>query len=295
MYDIKSYYAAKSVQDAIRALSLDQTAELVSGGTDVLIRLREGKHPDCSLISIHRLPELNGIRMSDDGCIVIGSGTCFTDLERSEVVQKYLPALAKAAGVVGGPQIRGVGTIGGNICNGAVSADTAPILLALDAILEFEGVQGRRSVPIREFYTGPGKTVRAHDEILTCIRISPESYQGFGSEYIKFGKRKAMEIATLGCAANLRLNKSKDRIKELRLAFGVAAPTPIRCPQTEAAAEGKPLTEAILNNLGQIVLGEVRPRDSWRASKVFRLQLIRELTGRTIAGAITYAGGELLA
>ena len=295
MYDIKSCYPAKSVQDAIEALSADEKAVLIAGGTDVLINLRAGKHTGCTLVSIHRLPQLDGIRMPDDGSLIIGSGTCFADMERSALLREHLPALAQAAGMVGGPQIRAVGTIGGNICNGAVSADTAPLLLALDAMLEFEGAQGSRSIPIRDFYTGPGKTVRAPDEILTSIRISPESYRGFGGEYIKFGKRNAMEIATLGCAANLRLSASKDRVEELRLAFGVAAPTPIRCPLVEAAAVGRPPTESLLAELGEAALREVNPRDSWRASKVFRLQLVRELTGRAVAGAIINAGGAVLA
>jgi len=295
MYDIKNVCTAGSVRDAIAALGRNQSAVLIAGGTDVLIKLRDGENAGCILVSIHRLPELDGVRLLEDGTIEIGSGRCFADLESSPVLLEHIPALAKAAGTVGGPQIRGVGTIGGNICNGAVSADTAPILLALDATLVLEGPNGKRSLPIREFYTGPGKTVRVRDEILTTIQIRPESYRGFGGEYIKFGKRAAMEIATLGCAANVKLSASKNRIEELRLAFGVAAPTPIRCPGAEAAATGQPLTEATLAELGQAALKDVKPRDSWRASRTFRLQLVRELTSRAVAGAIINAGGAVRA
>ena len=295
MYDIKSFYAAESVQDAVRALAADESAVLISGGTDVLVKLREGEHAGCALVSIHRLPELAGVRREDDGSLVIGPGTCFALLAEDALLQEHLPALAEAAGLVGGPQVRCEATIGGNICNGVVSADSAPALLVLDAELELVGSAGSRRVPIRQFYTGPGKTVREHDEVLTAIRVAPENYQGFGAKYIKFGKRAAMEIATLGCAASVKLNAAKDGLSELRLAFGVAAPTPIRCPETEAAAVGLPLTGEALGAIGEAAMREARPRDSWRASKVFRLQLVRELAARATAGAIERAGGALRA
>ena len=130
MYDIKSFYAATSVQDAIRALAADETAVLVSGGTDVLVKLREGGHAGCALVSIHRLPQLCGVRREQDGAITIGPGTCFADLAEDGLLQTHLPALAEAAANVGGPQVRCEATIGGNICNGAVSADSAPALRA---------------------------------------------------------------------------------------------------------------------------------------------------------------------
>jgi xanthine dehydrogenase FAD-binding subunit len=295
MYDIRSFYPATSVQDAIRALAADETAVLISGGTDVLVKLREGGHTNCALVSIHRLPELTGVRREADGTIVIGSCTCFTDLAENELLQAHLPALAEAAGNVGGPQVRCEATIGGNVCNGAVSADSAPSLLALNAVLKFSGSAGTREVPVREFHTGPGKTVRKHDEILTAIYIAPENYENYGAKYIKFGKRAAMEIATLGCAASVKLNGAKDVVEELRLAFGVAAPTPIRCPRAEETAVGKPLTEETLAAIGEEAMKEAQPRGSWRASKVFRLQLVRELAARTTATAIENAGGAIRA
>lgn len=293
MYDIKSFYQANSVQDAIHALSTSETAVLISGGTDVLVKLRDGMYADCALVSIHHLPELIGVQRQQDGTILIGPGTCFADLAENTLIQTHLPALADAASNVGGPQVRCEATIGGNICNGAVSADSAPALLALNAVLELTGSAGVRRMPLREFYTGPGKTIRKHDEILTAVLIAPEEYENYGAKYIKFGKRAAMEIATLGCAASIKLNARKDAVEELRLAFGVAAPTPIRCPQAEAAAAGMPLTEETLAAIGAAAMKEAKPRDSWRASKVFRLQLVRELAARATAAAIENAGGTV--
>lgn len=289
MYDISGFYAAKSVADAVRALRENPDAVLISGGTDVLIKVREGKLAGKTLVSIHELPELIGVRMDTDGTIVLGPCTVFTALTADPIVRAHIPMLGEAVDQVGGPQIRNMGTIGGNIANGATSADAAPSLFALNAKLV---LSSGRIVPIGEFYTGPGKTVREHDEIMTEIRIEKRDYENFGGFYIKYGKRASMEISTLGCASMVRLDGGK--IAELRLAFGVAAPTPIRCPKTEALAAGQTVTPALLDALGKSVLEEVNPRTSWRASREFRLQLIEEMTKRATKQAICRAGGQEL-
>jgi len=164
--------------------------------------------------------------------------------------------------------------------------------MALNAILELTGEKGVRQVPITAFYTGPGKTVRQHDEIMTAIRISPADYVGYFGQAIKYGKREAMEIATLGCAVSVRLAPDKKHLEDLRLAYGVAAPTPIRCFKTEAAVQGLPLSAELVEKVGQGALSEVNPRTSWRASREFRLQLIEELAKRALKQAIQAAGGE---
>lgn len=290
MYDIEKFYQAKDVQDAIRALSEEPEAVLISGGSDVLIKVREEKLAGCSLVSIHGLPELSGIELLDDKTIQIRPASTFSQITNHPVISRYIPMLGEAVDQVGGPQIRNMGTIGGNVCNGVTSADSAPALFALNAVLELTGPLGVRDVPIREFYTGPGKTVREHKEILTAIRIARADYEGFAGYYSKYGKRNAMEISTLGCAVNLKLSSDKKRIEDFRLAFGVAAPTPIRCPKTESCVCGRALSDSEL--FAEIAMGaesEVSPRSSWRASREFRLQLVRELAVRTTKQAIERA------
>ena len=125
MFDIKSFYEAVSVQDAIQALLKDTDAEIISGGTDVLIRVREGKDAGRSLVSIHNLEELKGVKLLEDGNLWIGAGTSFSHITNDPLIQEYIPMLGDAVDMVGGPQIRNTGTIGGNICNGATSADSA--------------------------------------------------------------------------------------------------------------------------------------------------------------------------
>ena len=292
MYDIGKFYQAADVQDAVRALVEDPEAVVISGGSDVLIKIREGKLAGCSLVSIHGIKELEGIRMEEDGTIVIGPATTFSHITNNDIIQKHIPMLGDAVDMAGGPQLRNIGTIGGNVCNGVTSADSASSLCCLAADLVLKGPDGVREVPISQWYTGPGRTVRNHDEVLTAIRIKKENYQGYGGHYIKYGKRSAMEIATLGCAVSVKLTEDKKHIQDLRLAYGVAAPTPIRCHTTEEAVKGMETGEALAQAVGKGALEEVNPRSSWRASREFRLQLVEELGRRAVKQAVINAGGE---
>ena len=292
MYDIGKFYQAADVEDAVRALVEDPEAVVISGGSDVLIKIREGKLAGCSLVSIHGIKELEGIRMEEDGTIVIGPATTFSHITNNDIIQKHIPMLGDAVDMAGGPQLRNIGTIGGNVCNGVTSADSASSLCCLDAVLVLKGPDGVREVPISQWYTGPGRTVRNHDEVLTAIRIKKENYQGYGGQYIKYGKRNAMEIATLGCAVSVKLTEDKKHIQDLRLAYGVAAPTPIRCHTTEEAVKGMETGEALAQAVGKGALEEVNPRSSWRASREFRLQLVEELGRRSVKQAVINAGGE---
>ena len=292
MYDIGKFYQAADVQDAVRALVEDPEAVVISGGSDVLIKIREGKLAGCSLVSIHGIKELEGIRMEEDGTIVIGPATTFSHITNNDIIQKHIPMLGDAVDMAGGPQLRNIGTIGGNVCNGVTSADSASSLCCLAADLVLKGPDGVREVPISQWYTGPGRTVRNHDEVLTAIRIKKENYQGYGGQYIKYGKRNAMEIATLGCAVSVKLTEDKRYIQDLRLGYGVAAPTPIRCHTTEEAVKGMETGEALAQAVGKGALEEVNPRSSWRASREFRLQLVEELGRRAVKQAVINAGGE---
>lgn len=293
MYDILETFRADSTQEALTILRDHPGAVLVCGGTDVMIHMKERKLCQAVLISIMEIPELKGIRLGDNGDLLIGPGTCFDDIYTDPLVRHCVPMLADACNQVGSPQIRHVATIGGNLCNGAVSADSAPSLLALDAELTLTSLDGERIVRAVDFHTGPGKTVlKKNSEILTCIRIRQESYENHGGHYIKFGQRNAMEISTLGCAVNCAMAPD-GTIADFAIAFGVAAPRPIRCPQSEQMMIGKRPGTALLKELRKAALSETNPRDSWRASLELRQQLIVELTERAARSAIKQAGGTI--
>jgi xanthine dehydrogenase FAD-binding subunit len=287
MYDIEEIFEADSPAHAVQLLKEHSNAKIIAGGSDVLIKIREGKLAGCTLVSIQKLDELRGVGVKDDG-IRIGPLTSFSHLASDPVILKNIPALAEAVLTIGGPQIRNIGTIGGNICNGVTSADSASTLLAFDAELEYLGPGGKRVVPVCRHYAGAGKTALARDEILTGIFIKKESYENCFGHYIKYAMRGALDIATLGCSANVRLSGGK--IDRLRIAFGVAGPVPMRSASAEAEALGREASAQTIDAITKALLKDINPRTSWRASREFRLHLAEELARRTITESLRRAG-----
>lgn len=293
MYDIQSIYQAKSVDDAIRALQADPSAIVIAGGTDVLIKIREGKLAGCSLVSIHNLTgELSGVTLSPGGDVEIGPLTTFRGVTFSDVIRQTVPVLGEAADMAGGPQLRAAGTIGGNVCNGITSADTASTLVALDAVLRVRGPKGERDVPISEWYQGVGRVALAPYELLVKIIIPRDNYAGYTGHYIKYAQRAAMDIATLGVSCLVKLSADKTVCEDVRLAFGVAAPTPIRSHTAEDGVRGLTVAQAA-EQIGDLALQDINPRTSWRASKEFRVQLVKELSGRALLEAARKGGAQV--
>ncbi len=280
MFDIKNILEPSSIEEAIKILHENNNFKIISGGTDVLIKLHHGDMEEIELLSLKKLKELDFIKVLENDTIEIGSTTCFTNIYRNKIIKDFIPALGQGAIFMGGPQIRNMATIGGNVCNGAVSADSAPSLFAFNAKLRLRSFQGERIVPIEEFYEGPGKVNIRKDEILISILIEKKDYEGVRGTYIKYSNRKAMDISMLSVCvvASVKENKFKD----LRIALGVAGPTPIRCRDAEKYAIGLENSEENINNIAQYAVKSASARDSWRASKAYREHLIKELTVRGI-------------
>jgi len=293
MYDIKNLYEPTSVLEALKLKKEHPEALILAGGSDIFIKIREGKLAGCDLISIFSLDELRGICLEDDGSILIRPLSSFTDVVMHPIIKKHIPVLGEAVEQIGGPQIRNIGTIGGNICNGVTSADSAGTLKAYDALLEIASLDGTRVLPFSEFNIKPGKVDLREGEILTGIRIPKESYENTYGHFIKYAMRKAMDIATLSCSVNVKLTEDKKKIERLRIAFGVAAPIPIRAITAETSAHLHPTNEELLNKIAQGALEDVTPRTSWRASKEFRLHLVEELARRATTLSIEKAGGKI--
>ena len=291
MFDLKKHIKASSVEKAIVFLIENPDAKLIAGGTDVLIKLRDGKPGFSELVDIHDLKELKSIRQDEKNNILIGSGVTFVDIIQSDIINNHLPMFCEAAQSVGGPQIRNIATIGGNVCNGVTSADSAPSLFALNAVLEIRGKDTIRQVLVSKFYLGPGKVDLKKGEILTSFRITSENYQGYFGHYYKYAMRNAMDIATIGCAVSL---KTKDHIlTDFRIAYGVAGPVPIRCPKTEGAVINKKVCKGLLDEISQTIEKDVSPRNSWRATKDFRMNIIKVLSKRATKEALIRAGEQV--
>lgn len=293
MYDIKALYEAESVEHAIRLLIEHPEAQIIAGGSDVLVQMREGKRAGKELVSIYGLDEMRGVSYEADGAIRIGSLTSFSHITRDPIIQKHINVLGEAVDMVGGPQIRNIGTIGGNTCNGVTSADSASTLHAWDAVVEITGPDGGRRIPIHDFYIKAGVVDLRPGEIQTAIIIPKEAYEGYYGHYIKYAMRNAMDIATTGCSVNVRLSADKKTIEDARIAYGVAGPVPMRAPSAEKAAEGKPVSEETVKVFAETVLEDINPRDSWRASKAFRQHIAVVLAERALKESIRLAGGEV--
>ena len=295
MYDIKALYEASSVEDAVRLLQEHPEAVIIAGGSDVLIKIREGRLAGTELVSIFKLDELRGITKDEkDGSIRIGSLTSFSHIYADPLIRKHIAVLGDAVNMVGGPQIRAIGTIGGNTCNGVTSADSASTLFAYDAQIEITGPDGIRILPISDFYLGPGKVDLRPGEIQTHIIIPKNSYSGYKGHYIKYGMRNAMEIATTGCSVNVKLSRDKEEIRDLRIGYGVAGPVPLRAKKTEEKIRGRKVTRETVDMIGEAVLEDVNPRNSWRASKDFRLHLCSTMAMRAFEEAVRKSGGEII-
>jgi xanthine dehydrogenase FAD-binding subunit len=291
MYDFSALYEATSVRHAVELMQEHPSAVLIAGGSDVLIKMREGKLAGAELISLYKLDELREVTMDPDGALRIGPMTSFSHATKSPLLQQYMPALGEAADTVGGPQLRNIGTLGGNICNGVTSADTASTQLAYDAMLEITGKDGIRKISIHDFYKGVGKVDLAPGELLTGILIPKDSYENCYGYYMKYAMRNAMDIATIGCSVNVVLSADKRTIQRVRISYGVAGPVPMRARTAEAAVNGQPVSEATIELVGNAVLNDVNPRTSWRASADFRKQIISETARRSLRAAVERAGG----
>ena len=173
------------------------------------------------------------------------------------------------------------------------SADSASTLLSYDAVVELTGPEGKRLLPLADFYLGPGKTDVREGEIQTSLRIPKESYEGHEGYYIKFGMRSAMEIATIGCSVNVALNDEKTALTDLRIAYGVAGPVPMRAKKTEEAFRTAELTCDTVKAIGESVLSDVHPRDSWRAPKNLREHLCRQMAEDALVMAVKRSGGVI--
>ncbi len=282
MFDIQEFHRAASVSEAVKLLSEHPGAKLVAGGTDVLVKLRHLSPQFRHLVDIHGLAELKTSRV-EGGKLFLGSGLTFSDALNNPLVREHLPVLGEACATVAGPQIRNMGTIGGNIANGATSADTAAPLLVLEPELVIEGPAGTRRVSVLGFHTGPGQVALEPGEVLTGFVFDLKALAGLGALYYKYAMRSAMDIATIGCAAGVKMDGPV--IADLRLALTVAAPTPIRCRAAEAAGTGRPLGDETLAAVIKALDGDIKPRTSWRATKEFRTRIIKTLAERMIRAA----------
>lgn len=284
------YFCPETLEEALRTVEEERTKlRVLAGGTDILVAMREkGLHVE-SLVDIKRISELKGIQLTDDGKISIGATTTLYDLENNTIIRQYCPVLAEAAGTIGSLQVRYLGTIGGNLANGSPAADTAPALMVLGADLELVSRSCTRVIPVDGFFKGPGQTALQRDEILRRILV-PVPPSGVRAIYLKFGPRKAMDIAVVGVGISLIVNGDGDCVKAM-VALGSVAPTPIRARNAETVLLGK-IDERRMEEAALKAVAETRPIDDVRASASYRMTLVHTLLKRAIQQAMRGSSHE---
>ena len=285
------YFAPQSLAEAIALFGeKGEGGRALAGGTDIVPQIKEGgKIPMPSyIVSLRRLPELRGIEFSESNGLRIGAAVTMAELAESPVVGERYRALADGAGVVGSTQTMNMATIGGNVCNAAPSADTAPALLGYEAVAVIAGPDGERELPLAEFWRGPSATALQPGELLRELRL-PAPPASTGGVYVRQTPRKQMDIAVVGVAVLLTLDG--DHVQRARVALAAVAPTVIRAPEAEAALEGQPASESVFAKAAEAAAAEARPISDQRGSAEFRRHLVWVTTERCLHEAARRARG----
>lgn len=287
------YHAPTALEEALSLLRGVDGARPIAGGTDLVVQMKEAatRFPyPTSVVSLLHVPELRGIDFDPSSGLRIGSTTNMTDISASPEIRAHYTAIAEGAGIVGSIQTMNMATLGGNICNAAPSADTAPPLVAYDAEFVITGPRGQRTVLSTGFFAGPGKTALSPDELLLEVRVSAPTNRT-GSAYVRHTPRKQMDIAVVGVAAVVTL-ANNGTIENARISLGAVAPTPIRAAKAEETITGKPATGESFAAAAAVAAAECNPISDVRGSAEFRRHLVDVLTERMLRLAASRARGE---
>jgi carbon-monoxide dehydrogenase medium subunit len=291
LVDDFEYQTAGTVDEAVSLLAArGERARVLTGGTDLLVQLREGlRHADL-VVDLKKIPELMELAFDANSGLRLGAAVpCYRIYDDARVSAAY-PALADSARIIGGWQIQSRASVGGNLCNSSPAADTIPSLIVHDATCRVAGPQGRRTVPVAEFCTAPGRNVLARGEILTTLEFPPAEKHA-GSAYLRFIPRNEMDIAVVGAGSWLRLNGAGDKIEAARVALAAVAPTPLAAREVSDFLTGKPATAETFVAAGRLAEAAAKPISDKRGTVEYRKHLAGVLVQRTLALAADRARG----
>lgn len=278
------YVRATSLEEASKlAKEKGDKAVLMAGGTDVILLVHQKAIPADTVIDIKDLPGMSEIKYVEGEGMRIGALVKLYDIQNSDIVKEKMPALADAARYVASPQIRRKGTMVGNICNASPSADTASILVAMNAVVKVYSVDGEKDIAIDDFFKGVKKTALQPGDVVTGLFI-PELKKGEGSAYFKHSVRKAMDLAIIGVGAKITMDG--DKIADARVCMGGVAITPLRAKKAEEILIGKEITDELLEEAGVAASQECSPISDVRASAEYRTDMIRVYTKRAVKKAV---------
>lgn len=277
------YFAPRTLEEALKLL-LEQgdSACLMAGGTDVMVKMIHGRLRPEAIISLQEIEDLNVIRFDPNDGLTIGATTRLADVASHPAVANHYPALAHAVQVMANVEVRNMGTVVGNLCNAAPSADTAPPLIVMGADVTLIGVDGQRCLPLDEFFVGPGITTMRHGEIMTSIHV-PVPPPKSGASYKRISARCGVDIAAVGVGVMAVFNGNA--CEEAKIALGAVAPVPMRAKKAEALIQGHEWTDDLIEKAGDQAAEEAKPITDVRATAEWRKRMVAVLTRRALEEA----------
>jgi len=283
------YFAPESLEEACRLLEEMEDACLMAGGTDLKIKLNNSTLKPKTIIGLKNIKGLDRIAFNGKKGLIIGATALLADVTSSNVIKKRYPAIASAAGETANVQIRNMGTVAGNICNAAPSAENAPPLIAMNAEVKLFSLKGERQVTMDKFFHDPGLTDIRFGEILTSIWVPPPPPRS-GASYQHISPRGKVDISAVCVGAMMTV---KGQVcEEVRVVLGAVAPIPMRAIKTEKLIRGKKITAAIIEKAGISASKESRPISDVRASAAYRREMVNVLTKRAVQEAYQRAMGK---
>lgn len=285
----KEYVAAQTVEEAVAALGRNggTTARALAGGTDLIVMVRENRRNVDVMVDVKTIPELTEVRLDASGLTLGAAAPCWKIYEDPAVAKAY-PALIDSASLIGGTAIQGRASLGGNLCNSSPAADSIPTLIALSGVCTIAGPNGRRTVPVEEFCTGPGQNVLAPGELLVSIHF-PAPTANSGARFLRFIPRNEMDIAVVNAAVWVQLDAGKSRIERARVAIGAVAPTPLLVREAAAAIAGQGVDPESLKKVEEPVRAAARPISDMRGTIAQRKHLVGVIARRALEGAVARA------
>jgi carbon-monoxide dehydrogenase medium subunit len=287
------YLEARTLPEAIAVLGQGEGTRIVAGATDFLVRWRQGLWKPRAVLNIKRIPGLDGVSYSPETGLSLGSLVTIRTLELHPLIREHYAALSQAAATFAGVQIRNLATVGGNVCNASPAGDSLPALIAYGAECRLMGAEGERVVPLESFLLGPGRTALRSAELLVALRLPPLPPHT-GAFYIKHSPRSAMDISAVGVASVVTLEGQDGACREVRIALGAVAPTPIRSTSAEALLRGQHLDGAAIQQATRAAVEDTRPIDDIRSTARHRRAIVEALVERTLRSAVQMARGTSL-
>ena len=278
------YAAPASVSEAVGLLTAHPNARLLAGGTDLLVQLRAGRKEADVVVDVKRIPELNALHYDPKSGLTLGAAVPCYRIYGDKTVARHYPALVEVASLIGGTQIQGRASIGGNVCNAAPSADSVPLLIALGAVCRISGTKGAREIPVEDFCTAPGRNVLQPGELLVSLQI-PAPKPNSGARYLRFIPRNEMDIAVAGAGVEVVLENGSFR--SARIALASVAPTPLFVREADLA--GKPVNDATIAAAAAAARSAARPITDMRGTADYRRHLCAVLTRRALEAAVQRA------